>query len=185
MMDADDGDMSHLHRAFAPTRAFLAALAVAAALLPAASARGQSVLLVVVEAANSRPLPPPLPVREGLSATLFDAGCIVLDAPGASALPAPAEAARMARSAGADVALEVSTEYSDTHLGTDRLRISARTTYALIDMSTSGVLLRGTRTASNQDREKDVSRAVLGAEIGRDVAQAIRDYLDRHPVRGG
>jgi hypothetical protein len=168
-----------------PARTVLlaAALATAAALLPGA-AGGQSVLLVVVEAANSQPVSPPLPVREGLSGTLFDAGCIVMDSPGSTTLPAPAEAARMARSAGAELALEVATEYADTSLGKDLLRISAQTTYALIDPSTSSVLAGGTRVATNQDRERDVDRAALGVEIGRDLAQIIRDFLDRHPVRG-
>jgi len=116
---------------------------------------------------------------------LFDAGCIVLEAPGISALPTPPEAAGMARSAGAEVALEVSTEYADTSLGTDLVQISARATYALIDTSTSVVLTLGTRTATNRNREKDVTRAALGAEIGQGIGQVIRDYLDRHPIRGG
>ena len=179
--------MSHHHLSL-PHRVLPLALcgAVTAGLLVSASpAPAQSVLLLVVEAANAQPLDPPLPVREGLSATLFDAGCIVLDSPGAAALPAPADAAKMARSAGAEVALEVATDYADVGIAKDLLRISARTTYTLIDPSTSGVLARGTRTATNRDREKDVTRTVLGAEIGKDVAQLVRDYLDHHPVRGG
>jgi hypothetical protein len=162
----------------------LVTLSLLASLFCAAPAGAQSVLLVVVEAVDTTALPPPLAVREGLSASLFDAGCIVLDSPGSASLPGPAEAARMARSAGADIALEVSTQYADTSLGVDLLRISARTTYLLIDSSTSGVLTRGSREATNRDRERDTSRAALGAEIGRDVAQAIRDFLD-HRANGG
>jgi len=168
-----------------PTRpVLLAALPLAVILLAIPAAQrlcAQSVLLVVVEAANSRPLAPPLAVREGLSSSLFDAGCIVLDSPGSAALPGPAEAARMARSAGAQVVLEVATEYSDTTLDADILRISARTTYTVIDSSTSNVLARGTRNATNRDRERDVSRAALGSEIGKDLAGVFRDFLDHHP----
>ncbi len=142
-------------------------------------------LLVVVEAANSRPLPPPLAVREGVSASLFDAGCIVLDAPRSGKLPAPAEAARLARSAGAEVALEISTEYADVAVGVDLLRISARTTYVLIDPATSGVLERGTSEATNRDRERDVGRVALGAEIGKGVAQAVQDFFGQRAARGG
>lgn len=153
------------------------------ALAAAPPSGAQTILLMVVEAANSQRLAPPLAVREGVSASLFDAGCIVLDAP-AGKLPAPADAARLAREAGAEVVLEVATEYADTSVGTNLLRISARTTYSLIDPVTSGVLARGTREATNRDREKDVGRIALGAEIGKDVAQAVRAFLDQR-ARGG
>jgi hypothetical protein len=147
-------------------------LTLLAVLLAAQGAGAQTVLLVVVEQANSRPLAPPLAVREGVSAGLFDAGCIVLDAPGSTALPAAGDAARLARSAGAEVALEIVTDYADTSLGRDLLRISARTTYTLID------------TATSRDREKDVNRAALGAEIGRDIVREVKDVLDRRPRAG-
>ena len=98
--------------------------------------------------------------------------------------PKTAEAARLARSAGAEVALEVSTEYADTSVEANLLRIAARTTYAVIDPATSGVLARGTREATNSGREKDVGRVALGAEIGKDVARVIQDVLDRR-ARGG
>lgn len=166
------------------TRTSLLVLTVLAALLGAQPAGAQTVLLMVTEAANSQPLLPPLAVREGVSASLFDAGCIVLDAPAGGRLPAPAEAARLARSAGAEVALEVSTEYADTSVEANLLRIAARTTYAVIDPATSGVLARGTREATNSGREKDVGRVALGAEIGKDVARVIQDVLDRR-ARGG
>ncbi len=160
-------------------------LLVTGSLLAATAAEAQTVLLLVVEKANSQTLPPPLAVREGVSASLFDAGCIVLDAPGAGTLPALSETTRLARSAGAEVVLEVSTDYADTSLSADLLRISARTTYTLIDTATSGVLTRGTREASNRDRERDVNRAALGAEIGRDIARAVSDFLARRAPAGG
>lgn len=143
------------------------ALACLLAGLPAAA---QTLLLVVQENANARPLPPPFAVREGISGDLFDAGYVVLDAPGSSPLPAAAELAHIAQSAGADIVLEVATDYSDTLLGMDMLRISARTTYSLIDSTTSAIIAHGTREATNKDRERDVSRSVLGGEIGKDVA---------------
>lgn len=158
-------------------RGYLCLLLSLAAFLSAQGAAAQTVLLVVVETANSQALPPPLAVREGVSASLFDAGCIVLDAPGSGKLPAPADIARLARSAGAERALEVATDYADTSLEAGVLRISARTTYTLIDTATNGVLTRGTREASNRDRERDVTRASLGAEIGRDIVQALHGFL--------
>lgn len=155
-----------------------AALALAC-LLAALPATAQTVLLVVREQADARPLPPPLAVREGLSGSLFDAGFIVLDAPGSAPVPGPAELARLARSAGADIVLEVATEYADTTLGTDLVRISARTSYALIDSSTSGIVAQGTRQATNKDREREVGRSALGSEIGRDVAGLVKKALHR------
>jgi hypothetical protein len=122
-------------------------------------------------------------VREGISGSLFDAGFIVLDAPGSAPVPGPAELARLARSAGAEIVLEVATEYADIPLGTDLVRISARTSYALIDSSTSGIVAQGTREATNKDREREVGRAALGNEIGKDVAALVKKALDRSPAR--
>jgi hypothetical protein len=150
---------------------------VLACLLAGLPAAAQTLLLVVQENAGARPLPPPFAVREGISGDLFDAGYIVLDAPGSYPFPAAAELAQMAQSAGADIVLEVATDYSDTLLTLDMLRISARTTYALIDSTTSAIIAHGTREATNKDRERDVSRSVLGGEIGKDVAAQVRIAL--------
>ena len=137
------------------------------AVLPATA---QTVLLVVREKKDAQPLPPPLAVREGVSGSLFDAGFIVIDAPGTAPVPGPAELARLARSAGAELVLQCSTDYSDSRLGADLLRISARTSFALIDSSTGGIIAQGTRDATNRDRELEVGRLALGAEIGKDIA---------------
>jgi hypothetical protein len=149
-------------------------LACVLAGLPAAA---QSLLLVVQENANAMPLKPPFTVREGISNDLFDAGYIVLDAPGSSPLPPAAVLAQSAQSAGADIVLAVATDYSDVLLPLDMLRISARTTYALIDAATSAIIAQGTRAATNEDRERDVTRAVLGGEIGKDVADQVKTAL--------
>jgi hypothetical protein len=165
--------MDHPHRSWTFCMVLLAGLLSA---LPAAS---QTVLLVVREKVDSAALPPPLPVREGISGSLFDAGVIVLDAPGSAPIPAAPQLARMARAAGADAVLEVATEYADTRLGAELLRISARTTYSLIDSSTSAVIGTGAEEATNRDRERDVDRAALGGEIGRKVAEQVKLLLDR------
>jgi hypothetical protein len=136
-------------------------------------------LLVVRESAQAKPLPPPFAVREGISASLFDAGFIVIDAPGTAPLPGPAELARLARSAGANIVLEVATVYADKDLETDLLRISARTSFALIDSATGRVLTQGTQEATNKDREREVSRAALGGEIGRTVALRVKEVLEK------
>jgi hypothetical protein len=156
--------------------AFRAVLACAC-LLAAMPVTAQTVLLVVREKADAQPLPPPFAVREGLSGSLFDAGFIVLDAPGTAAIPAQAELVRMARAAGAEIVLQCSTEYANTTLGADLVRISARTSFTLIDTATGGFLAKGTSDATNKDRERNVSRMVLGAEIGKDVADRVRKAL--------
>lgn len=160
-----------------PLRTALAlALAFLLAGLPAAA---ETVLLVVQETANARSLPPPFAVREGITGDLFDAGYIVLDAPGSSSLLAAEQLARLGRSAGADFVVTVAAEYSDTLLGTDTLRISARTAYALIDSATGAVLAQGTRDASNKERERSVGRSVLGGEIGADIAARVKMAIER------
>ena len=153
-----------------PRRTRLRGTLVLACFLAGLPAAAQTLLLVVQENANAMPLSPPFAVREGISGDLFDAGYIVLDAPGASPFPAAADIARVARSAGADMVLEVATDYTDTVIGTDILRISARTAYALIDSTTNATIAQGTREATNKDRERDTSRSALGTEIGRAIA---------------
>ena len=161
-----------------PYRSWTLFLVLLAGLLCALPAASQTVLLVVRERVDSAALPPPLPVREGISDSLFNAGLIVLDAPGSAPVPAVSQLARMAQAAGADAVLEVATEYADIRLGADLLRISARTTYSLIDSATSGVIGTGTEEATNRDRESDVDRAALGSEIGRKVAEQVKRLLD-------
>ena len=161
-----------------PHRPWTFSLVLLAGLLAALPAAAQTVLLVVREKVDSTPLPPPFPVREGVSDSLFNAGVIVLDAPGSAPLPGAAELVRMARAAGAEAILEVETDYADTRLGTDLLRIFARTSYSLLDASTSGVIGAGTEGATNRDRERDVDRAALGGEIGRKVAEQVKRLLE-------
>jgi hypothetical protein len=156
------------------------ALACVLAGLPAAA---ETLLLVVQDGANSRPLPMPSAVREGLMGDLFDAGYIVLDAPTSTPFPGAAELSQLARSAGADFAVAVVTDYTDTPLRLDYIRITARTAYSLIDAATSVVIDHGARDATNKDRERDVTRAILGAEIGRDVAAQVKAFLEGRASR--
>ncbi|MGA2642358.1 MAG: hypothetical protein ABSG21_15820, partial [Spirochaetia bacterium] len=134
----------------APPRMFARAIFALACLLAALPATAQTLLLVVHENADRRPLPPPLAVREGISSSLFDAGFIVLDAPGSAPMPDPAELARMARAAGAEIVVAVAAEYADTNMGSDMVRISARTSYVLIDSSTGEIVAQGAREATNK-----------------------------------
>jgi hypothetical protein len=164
--------MHHPHRQWAFSVVLLAGFLAA---LPASA---QTVLLVVRENVDSAALPPPFPVREGVSGSLFSSGVIVLDAPGSAPLPGAAELARMARAAGAEAVLEVATDYADTRVGTDLLRISARTKWSMLDAATSRVIGTGTEEATNRDREKDVDRLALGGEIGRKVAEQVKRLLD-------
>ena len=60
----------------------------------------------------------------------------------------------------------------------DYVRITARTRYTLIDAATSVVIAHGTRDATNKDRERDVTRTILGAEIGKDVAAQVKAFLE-------
>lgn len=157
-------------------KAFVLAFACLLAGMPAAA---ETLLLVVQDGANSRPLPRPSAVREGLTGDLFDAGYIVLDAPSSVPFPPAPDLAAIGQSAGADVVVAVATDYTDTTLPLDFIRISARTTYSLVDCATSAVIAQGTRQTSNRDRERDVTRTVLGEEIGKDVAALVKKILER------
>ena len=159
-------------------RPWITCLVVAAAIGVAMPAASQTVLLVVRENVDSDALPPPFPVREGLSNGLFDAGVIVLDAPGTERMPATAEAVRLATAAGAEAVVEVATVYADTTLQKDLVRIAARTTWTILDAATSRTIGSGTEEATNRDREKEIDRLALGGEIGRKLAAQVKRLLD-------
>ena len=161
-----------------PSRRWTVSLLLLSGVLVAFPAAAQTLLLVTREKVDSAALPPPFPVREGLADALFNAGVIVLDDPGSAPLPAAADLARIARAAGAGMVLEVATQYADTRLGVDLLRIAARTTWSILDASTGGVIGEGAEEATNRDREQDVDRAALGAEIGRKVAEKVKRLLE-------
>ncbi len=161
-----------------PARPLILGLLVLAGLAAALPAAAQTVLLVVRENVDSAELPPPFPVREGLSDSLFNAGVIVLDAPGSQAMPQAAEAIRLARAAGAEAVLEVATIYADVKMDKDVVRISARTTWTVLDAATSRSIGTGTEESSNRDRERAVDRMALGGEIGRKVAEKVKKLLD-------
>jgi len=151
----------------------------AASLLAALPAASQTVLLLVRESVDSAALPTPFPVREGVSDSLFNAGVVVVEAPGGASIPAPADAARMARAAGADAVVELVTVYTDTQQGADVLRIAARTTWSVLEAVSGRLLGSGNEEATNRDRERDVDRMALGAEIGRKVADQVLPLLQR------
>jgi hypothetical protein len=147
------------------------------AALAAAPVTAQTILLAVRDSVNGAPLAPPLPTREGVAGSLFDTGFIVFDAPGEAERSA-AELAGLARTAGADLVLDVRGQYTDRALGAGGLRRVALTvTFTLTDAASGVVRAKGEETADNANREKDVDRVVLGQEIGRAVSARISAAL--------
>ena len=156
---------------------FWTALAGGMALVGAAPLSAQTVLLVVRESVDGKPLPPPLAAKEGLGSGLFDAGFIVVDFPDSARAPEPAEVTQTARTAGADLILTVSVVYTESAIGSSLVRRSAHAAYTLTDMDSGRVRTRGVQDASNKDRETDVDRRALGKELGARVAKRITDAL--------
>ena len=147
----------------------LPALLAGAPRLPA-----QSLLVVVRETLNGTPLSAPYSSREGLAATLFDAGLIIFDLTG----PAPsAGLLATAAGAGADYLLEVTVDYSST--GTSQPRVDGHAAFTLRTVPGGAVVLRGTLDGTNRDREGSVSRQALGQEIGGQVAQKVTGRLSQ------
>jgi hypothetical protein len=147
------------------------------ALISAAPLAAQTLLLVVRESVEGKPLPPPLPTKEGLGSGLFDAGYIVLEYPDSPTAPNQAELTRTARSGGADLILSVTVEYTETAISLNRVRRSGRATYALTHASNGAVRAKGKQDASNRDREGEVDRRALGQEIGKLLAERVTEAL--------
>ena len=156
----------------------LAALAFAMAVpLPA-----QTILLAVRETVRGVPLPTPFAAWESLEAALFDHGFIVFDIRVSTPSPSRGELARVAREAGAGLALELRVTYVDTPISTHLVQIEGTADFALIDAVTGEVTVQGGEKATNRDRERDVDRPALGREIGTLVAAAVAKALRRAPA---
>jgi hypothetical protein len=147
------------------------------ALIGAAPLAAQTVLLVVQESVDGKPLPPPLAAKEGLGSGLFDAGYIVFEFPDSDTAPDQSVVTQTARSAGADLILTVSVVYTETAISTRLVRRSARAAYALTNTENGAVRTKGTQDASNMDREADIDRHALGEELGARVAKKVTDAL--------
>ncbi len=138
---------------------------------------GQTVLLVVQESVDGKPLPPPLAAKEGLGSSLFDAGYIVFEFPDSDKAPDQAVVTQTARSAGADLILTVTVQYTETAINSRLLRRSAHASYALTNAENGAVRTKGMQDASNKDREADVDRHALGEELGAGVAKKVAHAL--------
>ena len=165
------------HAAFIK-RARIPALAVLAFIM-AAPLPAQAILLAAREAVGGVPLPTPFAVREILEETLFDQGFIVFDIALSNPPQSRGELARIARTAGADLVLEVLVTYVDTPISTHLVQIAGTADFALIDAVTGEVTTQGREKAANRDRERDVDRPALGREIGTLVAAHIVQALHK------
>jgi hypothetical protein len=155
-------------------RLFLMLMSTLAAAIPVTA---QAILLAVGETANGTPLTAPLPTREGVAGSLFDGGFIVFDLPGDAPSRGLSELIGVARSAGADLLLDVRVKYSDRAIGPGATRISGSAVFTLVDAASGVVKAKGEEAVTNANREKDMDRAALGQEIGRILAQRVRDAL--------
>jgi len=147
------------------------------ALVGAATLPAQTVLLVVRESVDGKPLPPPLAVKEGLGSGLFDAGYIVFEFPDSDKAPDQAVVTQTALSAGADLVLTVSVVYTETAASSRLVRRSARAAWALTNAENGAVRTKGMQDASNKDREADIDRRGLGVELGARIATKVAEAL--------
>ncbi|HEY9593598.1 MAG TPA: hypothetical protein VHE79_03915 [Spirochaetia bacterium] len=155
-----------------PYIALFTVLVAVVILAAAAPARAQSVLIIDRERDGEVTLAPPLPVRDGLSDALYGEGLIVFDLPADAVPGTPAEILRLARTAGADVVVQVDTTYTVVP-GTTPRRIAARGTYTATSVRTGASLASGAVDATNANREKDVDRTRLGQELGGLIAAKV------------
>jgi len=150
---------------------------ICVALICAVPLAAQTVLLVVQESIDGKPLPPPLAAKEGLGSSLFDAGYIVFEFPDSDTGLDRAAVTQTARSAGADLILIVTVQYTETAIDSRLVRRSAHAAYALTNTEDGAVRTKGMQDASNKDREADVDRRALGEELGAGVGKKVARAL--------
>lgn len=137
----------------------------------------ETVLLATFESIDGSPCAPPLPLREGLSAQLFEEGHIVFDDGDSSETRRTDALVSLAVAGGAAWVLEAAVEFSETQVAAALARISARVTWRLTRASDGSPAGTGSLTATNEGREKLVDLARLGREIGTAIASALGDPL--------
>jgi hypothetical protein len=165
--------IDHNRLIFAGSALTLASALLCLSLFAAAPLSAQTLLLSVRETSGGTGLPAPLPASESLQSTLFDRGFIVIDTPAAGPRPSTEELAGSARSAGAEAALQMQVEYKEAPRGGGLSQISAAARFTLIDAGTGSPRAKGVEEANNLSREKPLTRAELGREIGARVAAKI------------
>jgi hypothetical protein len=147
------------------------------ALLHAGRGSAATIFLVTEESLDGLPCPLPLPLREGLSAALFEQGHIVFDdvdgAPGASA----AALASLAQSLGAGWVLDAGVEYREQAIGSRIVRVDGHATWRLLRAPTGKDAATGAAEATNRDREGRVGRVELAAELGAAIARTVTAAL--------
>jgi len=146
-------------------------------ILPAGRGFAATIFLVTEESVDGQPCPLPLPLREGLSAALFEQGHIVFDdvdgAPPASA----AALAALAQSLGAGWVLDARVEYREQAIGSRVVRVEGRAAWLLLQAPGGERAGAGTDEATNRDREGSVGREELAAELGAAISRAVTAVL--------
>jgi hypothetical protein len=143
-------------------------LALAAAFLGTA-AFGDSYLLAVEESMNGRPSPLPMPIKEGLFDSLFEAGHVVFDTKDGDAVPPFQDLILMARDGGARLVLHVNAASRDSAGPEKRRTIASTVAFELYESKTGRILGRGSISAGNEGREAECDGRQLGMEVGRKI----------------
>ena len=146
-------------------------------ILPIGPAAADTIFLATNESVDGSPCPGPLPLREGLSAALFEEGHIVFDDVEVLSTPPAEGLAALALSGGAAWVLEAMVGFDEERINTGLVRVAAETRWRLTRAADGSAAADGTLASSNQGREKQVDRAGLGLEIGATIARAISAAL--------
>lgn len=144
---------------------------VLVAVCPGAAVFGDSYLLAVEESMNGRPSPLPLPVKEGVYDSLFEAGHVVFDTKDGAAVPPFQDLILLARDGGARLVLRVNVVSQETAGPESRRTVNSVVTYELYESRTGRFLGNGRITDSNAGREVECSGRSLGMEIGRQITK--------------
>lgn len=170
------GDFRVRAAAGGPGRLLWAALTVLA-VLPASRGPAATIFLATEESVDGLPCPPPLPLREGLSAALFEQGHIVFDDVAGAPPESTGALSSLAQAFGAGWALDVTAAYHEVTVSPRLVRVEARATWRLLRAPEGAQAGTGTAEATNRDREGRAGREDLAVELGAAIALAVTAAL--------
>jgi hypothetical protein len=167
----------HAHPSARGFRRFLRAVLLVLAVLPASRGSAETIFLATEESVDGLPCPPPLPLREGLSAALFEQGHIVFDDVDGTPAESAGALASLAQAFGAGWALDAVAAYHEVTVSPRLVRVEARVAWRLLQAPAGAQAGAGTVDATNRDREGRVGREELAVEIGAAIARAVTAAL--------
>jgi len=149
------------------------AVVLIALIFIAATLGAETVMIAARETIDGAQSPPPLTTVEGVSGGLFEAGHVVFDAGAIRPDARTADLEAVAREGQAGWLLQITVAYTQTKIADDTVRVACSAAFSLVNTSTGETSLSDKVSGTNAGKEKVLSRAELGVELGKLISQRV------------